>query len=155
MKFRFYQLYYLAAAVLLIITMYNVVVEMVEPNGAVFSLGNFSLVKPDGTTSCSVVALGVVLIAATLVDAFALFVASFSNFELQKRSSILAMLLLAGYYILLLLFLLLLLDTAVADLKAAFMFPLTALILNMLGFLSARRTEAKILARASGFRLRD
>ena len=65
------------------------------------------------------------------------------------------MLLLAGYYILLVISVALMLDAAVADLRTAIMFPLTAIILNMMGFFAARRTEAQILAKASGFRLRD
>jgi hypothetical protein len=155
MKYRFYQLYYLLSAVLLIVAMCKPVLNVMEPYGAIYALGNFTMLNPDGTTTAAVAALGVVLIVATLVNLFALFVSFFSNFELQKRASILSMLLLAGYYILLLLFLLLMLDTAVAELKAAVMIPLTVLILDMMGFLSARRTEAQILAKASGFRLRD
>ena len=155
MKIRRYQLYYLLSIVLLITAMFKEVVRIIEPNGAAYMLGNFSMTKPDGTSSYAVVALGIVLVAAVLVNLFSLFVSLFNNFELQKRSSILSMLLLAGYYILLVISVALMLDAAVADLRTAIMFPLTAIILNMMGFFAARRTEAQILAKASGFRLRD
>lgn len=159
MKFRFYQLYFVLAAVLLIAAMCGSLLYVIASNGATYTLGNFSLISPDGAASYSVVALGVVLVVATLVNLFGLFVSLFSNFELQKRSSILSVLLLTGYYILLLIYILLIInsDETVATLsfEAAIMFPFTAIVLNVLAFLSARRTEAKILAKASGFRLRD
>lgn len=159
MKFRFYQLYYLLAAVLLVVTMCGSLLHVLAPSGATYTLENFSLLKPDGSASYSVVALGVVLIVAAVVNAFGLFVSLFSNFELQKRSSILSVLLLTGYYILLFIYVLLIINSGdsvtTVSLEAALMFPFTAIVLNVLSFLSARRTEAKILAKASGFRLRD
>lgn len=159
MKFRFYQLYYILAAVLLVVTMCNSLLHVLAPSGATYTIGNFSLLKPDSTDSYSVVALGVVLVVAVAVNAFGLFVSLFSNFELQKRSSILSVLLLAGYYILLLVYVLLVINSdeelTTVSLEAAVMYPFTAIVLNVLSFLSARRTEAKILAKASGFRLRD
>lgn len=159
MKFRLYQLYFVLAVVLLIATMCSSLLYVIAANGATYTLGNFSLISPDGAASYSVVALGVVLVVATLVNVFGLFVSLFSNFELQKRSSILSVLLLAGYYILLLVYVLLIINSdetaTTLSLEAALMFPFTAIVLNVLAFLSARRTEAKILAKASGFRLRD
>lgn len=159
MKFRFYQLYYVLAAVLLVATMCKTLLCVLALNGATYTLGNFSLVAPDGTASYSVVALGVVLVVATLVNAFGLFVSLFSNFELQKRSSILSVLLLTGYYILLFIYVLLIINSdeelTTVSLEAAVMFPFTAMVLGVLSFLSARRTEAKILAKATGFRLRE
>jgi len=160
MKFRFYQLYYLLSAVLLVVTMCGTLLHMIAmDSGATYTLGSFSLIKPDGTATYSVVALGVVLIVATLVNAFGLFVSLFSNFELQKRASILSVLLLTGFYILLAVYALLVInsDEAVTtiSLEAEIMFPFTAIVLGVLSFLSARRTEAKILAKATGFRLRD
>lgn len=160
MKFRFYQIYYVLAAVLLIVTMCSSLLHIIAmPAGATYTLGNFSLLRPDGTETYSVVALGVVLIVAAVVNAFGLFVSLFSNFELQKRSSILSVLLLTGYYILLAVYVLLVLNsdetTTTLSLEAAIMFPFTAIVLDVLSFFSARRTEAKILAKASGFRLRD
>ncbi len=160
MKFRFYQLYYLLAAVSLIVAMCGVAGRCIADNGAVYTINNFSLLTPDGTTSYSVVALGVVLVVAVLVDAFGLFVSLFNNFELQKRSSILSMLLLTGYYILyaLYVFLIIYSDETLLTLNLddiAIFLPFVALIFNFMAFSSARRTEAQILAKASGFRLRD
>lgn len=159
MKFRLYQSYYLLAAVLLIAAMCGSVLRVLAENGATYIINNFSLVKPDSAISYSVVALGVVLVVAVAVNVFGLFVSLFSNFELQKRSSILSMLLLTGYYILLFLYTLLLINSdeslVTISLETAIMFPFTAIVLNLLSFFSARRTEAKILAKATGFRLRD
>ncbi len=154
MKFRFYQLYYIAAAVLSVVAMCKNVLSAIMSDNATYVVSNFAITKPDGSVSRSVVALGVVLVAVALVNAFGLLVSLFSNFELQKRTSILSMLLLTGYYILLLLFVLLL-SPDILSLHTAVMLPLTALILDMMAFFAARRTEAKILAKASGFRLRD
>lgn len=155
MKFRFYQLYFLLSAVLLVVAMCGNVAEIIEPSGATYDVGNFAISKPDGVRSYAVVALGVVLVAATLVNAFGLLVSLFNNFELQKRTSILSMLLITGYYVLLLLFILLLLNDASLAVKMEIMFPFISLVLGVLSFLSARRTEAAILAKATGFRLRD
>ena len=71
MKFRFYQLYFVLAAVLLVAAMCNSLLYALAPNGATYTVGNFSLTCPDGSTSYSVVALGVVLIVAAVVNAFA------------------------------------------------------------------------------------
>lgn len=160
MKFRFYQLYYLAAVVLLIVAMCGSVLSVVAPSGATYIINNFSLLKPDATVSYSVVALGVVLVVATAVNLFGLLVSLFSNFELQKRTSILSMLLITGYYILLAVYVLIVInsDEALTTLNldsGGVLYPFTALVLNFMAFLAARRTEAQILAKASGFRLRD
>lgn len=159
MKFRIYQLYFIAVVVLLIVTMCNRLGYILSSNGDIYSIYNFSLLKPDSTVSNSVVALGVVLIVATVANLFGLFVSLFNNFELQKRTSILSMLLIAGYYILYSLYVFAIIysdETLVTfGLDAASLFPFTALVLNFLTFLAARRTEANILAKASGFRLRD
>lgn len=79
----------------------------------------------------------------------------FSNFALQKRSAILSMLLLAGYYILLLVYLLLLVEGASVLMLPAMFLPLAALLSNAAAFTLVRKQEAKIIAKALGFRLRD
>ena len=155
MKFRFYQLFYALSIALLVFAMFCDVVRLEEPSGASYMLGNFSLQLPDGSSTAVVAALGVILIVAALVNLFGLFVSLFSNFELQKRSAILSMLLLVGYYILLVVYVLIMIDTAIADLRDGVILPLAVVILNAMTFLSVRRTEAKILAKATGFRLRD
>ena len=155
MKFRPYQLLFVLSLVLLIAAMVMPVVNMIEPNGATAIVDNFAYTSANGVVSHSVVALGVVLIMTALVNLFALLVSMFSNFALQKRSAILSMLLLAGYYILLLVYLLVLTaDAAVAMLPAMFL-PLIALASNAVAFTLVRKQEAKIIAKALGFRLRD
>ena len=155
MKFRPYQLLFVLSLALLIAAMVMPVVNMIEPNGATAIVDNFAYTSANGVVSHSVVALGVVLIITALVNLFALLVSMFSNFALQKRSAILSMLLLAGYYILLLVYLLVLTaDAAVAMLPAMFL-PLIALASNAVAFTLVRKQEAKIIAKALGFRLRD
>lgn len=155
MKFRSYQLFFVAAVALLIAALCMPVMLFIEPSGATFSLGNFSMQLPDGDSSYVACSLGVVLVVALLVNLFALLVSLFQNFELQKRTSILAMLLSAGYYILLLVFSFLLNEGAEPYVQIATLLPFIALVLDLLAFLSIRRAEANILARATGFRLRD
>lgn len=155
MKFRIYQLFYIVAIALLIASLFMPLTQFVEPNGATLLLENFSIQQPDGTESYVVCALGVVLIFSVLVNLFALLLSFFQNFELQKRVAILNVLLLTGYYLLLLIFSLLLVEGTGIVVQMAILFPLIALILNVMSFLATRKTEAKILASASGFRLRD
>lgn len=155
MKFRSYQLFFVAAVALLIAALCMPVMLFIEPSGATFGLSNFSMQLPNGDSTYVACSLGVVLIVALLVNLFALLVSLFQNFELQKRTSILAMLLSAGYYILLLVFSLLLNEGAEPYVQIATLLPFIALVLDMLAFLAIRRAEANILARATGFRLRD
>lgn len=155
MKFRSYQLLFVASIALLIIALIKPIINIVEPTGVTAVMDNFSYMLADGTISRAVVALGVVLIAAVAVNAFAVFVSLFSNFALQKRSSILSMLLIAGYYILLLIYLLILADDAAVEMLWPMFLPLIALAFNAITFVLVRRQEAKIIAKALGFRLRD
>lgn len=156
MKFRSYQIFYVLSAVLLTAALCVApVMQLIEPNGATYLLENFRLVQPDATVSYVVCALGVVLSFGILTNLFGLFVSLFSNFELQKRTAILSMLLMAGYYILLLLCVLILMEDSSLVPNVTILFPFIALILNALSFMAARRTEAKILAKVSGFRLRN
>lgn len=155
MKFRSYQLLFVASIALLIIALIKPIINIVEPTGVTAVMDNFSYMLADGTISRAVVALGVVLIAAVAVNAFAVFVSLFSNFALQKRSSILSMLLIAGYYILLLIYLLILTDDAAVEMLWPMFLPLIALAFNAITFVLVRRQEAKIIAKALGFRLRD
>ena len=140
---------------LLIIALIKPIINIVEPNGMTSIMGNFGLVVADGSVSRAVVALGVVLIAAVAVNAFALLVSLYSNFALQKRSTILSMLLVAGYYVLLLVYLLILTDGAAVAMSWPMFMPLLALAMGAIAFALVRRQEAKIIAKALGFRLRD
>ena len=118
-------------------------------------MSNFKLLAADGQVSRAVIALGALLVFAVVVNAFALMVSMFSNFELQKRTTILSLLVLAGYYILLLIYSFLLLADASLEVDLPILFPFFGIILNSVSFNLIRREEAKIIARATGFRLRD
>ena len=155
MKFRFYQLLSVASAVLLVLAMFGRVMSFTEADGSKMLVDNFKLLSPGGEVSRSVMALGVLLIFAAAVNLFTLLVSLFSNFELQKRSVILSMLVLAGYYVLLLICSLLLVSGASIVVDLPILYPFFALILNAVSFNLIRRQEAKIIARAAGFRLRD
>ena len=155
MKFRFYQLLSVASAVLLVLAMFGRVMSFTEADGSKMLVDNFKLHSPGGEVSRSVMALGVLLIFAAAVNLFTLLVSLFSNFELQKRSVILSMLVLAGYYVLLLICSLLLVSGASIVVDLPILYPFFALILNAVSFNLIRRQEAKIIARAAGFRLRD
>ena len=81
MKFRVYQLFYVAALALLIASLFMPVTQYIEPNGATSVVSNFSILQPDGSCSYTVCALGVVLIFTALVNVFALLISFFQNFE--------------------------------------------------------------------------
>lgn len=155
MKFRFYQLMYVAALVLTILAMLDPVASFSESNGAVAVMSNFKYVAADGDVSRSVIALGILLVFTALVNLAGLVLALYNNFELQKRVTILSMLLFAGYYILFLVYTLILSSDASMDIKVPMLYPFMGLTLNLFAFLLLRRCEAKIVARALGFRLRD
>ncbi len=154
MKFRTYQIFYLLSAVLAVAALCSTMLQIIEPSGATNELTNFCYKAADGNVSNSPVALGVVLIVTALVNLFGFVVSGFQNFELQKRVSILGILLCVGYYLLLGIYAWILAEDSFI-LSLQLLFPLFMLIFNALAFFASRRTEAAILARASGFRLRD
>ncbi len=155
MKFRLYQLLYVAVIALLVWAMVEPIVKFTEADGSLTVMSNFKLLAADGQVSRSVIAHGALLVFAVVVNAFALMVSMFSNFELQKRTTILSLLVLAGYYILLLIYSFLLLADASLEVDLPILFPFFGIILNSVSFNLIRREEAKIIARATGFRLRD
>lgn len=155
MKFRLYQILHIAAIALLVMALIGNVAFFIGADGSTSVLDNFKYAMPDGSSSSSVVALGVVLIVAAVVNAFALLVSLFSNFALLKRCLILSMLVLAGYYILLLAYSFILVDESAVDMCKGMFFPLAALAANALAFVMTRREEARIVAKVLGFRLRD
>ncbi len=140
---------------ILIWAMAEPIIKFTECNGALTVMSNFKLLAADGQVSRSVIALGALLLFAVVVNLFALVVSLFSNFELQKRTTILSMLILAGYYVLLLIYSFILLDDASLEVDLPVLFPFFGIILNSIAFNLIRREEARIIARASGFRLRD
>lgn len=155
MKFRLYQLLYVAVIALLVWAMVEPIIKFTEADGSLTVMSNFKLLADDGQVSRSVIALGALLVFAVVVNAFALMVSMFSNFELQKRTTILSLLILAGYYILLLIYSFIMLTDASLEVDLPILFPFFGIILNSVSFNLIRREEAKIIARATGFRLRD
>ena len=146
---------YVASLVLTVLALLAPVVGFTEPDGAVAQMTNFKYTASDGEVSRSVIALGILLIFTAVVNLFGLLVSLFSNFELQKRVTILTMLLFAGYYILFFVYTLLLSSGASMAIEVPMLYPFMSLTLNLIAFLLLRRCEAKIIAKALGFRLRD
>ena len=124
MKFRFYQLMYVASLVLTVLALLAPVVSFSEPDGAVAEMTNFKYVASNGEVSWTVIALGIVLIFTAVVNLFFVYT-----------------LVLSG-------------DTSMA-IGVPMLYPFIALTLNLIAFLLLRRCEAKIIAKALGFRLRD
>ena len=156
MKFRFYQLLLLASLVFTILAMLDPVVSFTESNGALSEMTNFKYTEfATGKVSRSVIALGILLIFTVIINVLGLFLSLYNNFEMLKRVTILTMLLHAGYYVLFLIYTFVLTDGASMDAKSPMLYPFVALTLNLLAFLLIRRCEAKIIAKALGFRFRD
>ena len=162
MKFYIHHLYLLLAIVALIVCMCAPsLLTFIYQDGALVSMGNFALHnlsagEVEMTSSAAPCALGILLIVSALVSAFTMFVCLFRNFALQKRCTVFNCCLMAGYYLVLLVFVLILRgNTTSVALGWQLCLPLVALILMVMSFSSIRNTEAKMLARANNFRLRD
>ena len=157
MKFRIYQLFFVATIALLVLALTETLMTFTntEGCGTVYTMSNFSLTVENEVYSRSVVALGVVLVFAAVVNLFATLVSLYSNFELLKRTTILSMLLLTGYYVLMLIYAFVLSEDSSIDAHLPMLYPFFAMTLNLFSYLFIRKQEAKIVARALGFRLRD
>ena len=155
MKFRFYQLLYIAAIAMMVIALIKPIAKFYEPDGVTALMDNFEYCVDGAAAGISVVSLAVVLMVAIAVNAFTVFVSLFSNFGLQKRCSVFSILLLAGYYVILLIYSFILIEGAAITMLKAMYLPLLALAANAVAFVLVRKQEAKIIARAMGFRLRD
>ena len=129
--------------------------QLVSAEGASAELTNFRLNFIEGDSSSAMWALGVIMIMALGVGVFELLLSGFRNFVLQKRLLVFMMLLSAGYYIILVVYVLLLKGDASFGPRPAAAFPLVCLILEYMSIHGIAKAEAKIIARASGFRLRD
>lgn len=156
MKFRAYQLFFVTSIALLIASMaMSPVAKFIDAAGDVSTMSNFSLTLADGTSTAITCALGILLIVATLVNVFGAFLSLFSNFNLQKRTIVTSMLTMVGYYLLAAAMIFIYKEGTSVELKLPLVFPLVVLILNWMTLAAAQRTEAKILSRSAGFRLRD
>ena len=129
--------------------------QLVSAEGASAELTNFRLNFIEGDSSSAMWALGVIMIMALGVGVFELLLSGFRNFVLQKRLLVFMMLLSAGYYIILVVYVLLLKGDASFGPRPAAAFPLVCLILEYMSIHGIAKAEARIIARASGFRLRD
>ena len=142
----------LLAIVGLIVCMCNPLITFFYTDEPTLEMTNFVFRRwAEGTTSAAPCALGILLIVSALVSAFTMFVSLFQNFALQKRCAIFNCCLLAGYYLVFILRG----GTASVALSWQMCLPLVALIFTTMSFASIRGTEAKMLARANNFRLRD
>lgn len=146
---------YVASLVLTVLALFAPVVGFTEPDGAVAEMTNFKYTAADGEVSRSVIALGILLVFTAVVNLLGLIVSLFNNFELQKRITILTMLLFAGYYLLFFVYTLILSGDTSMAIEVPMLYPFMSLTLNLFAFLLLRRCEAKIIAKALGFRLRD
>lgn len=162
MKFHIHHFYLLLSVAALVVCLCtSSLVTFSYQDMSSVSMNNFgihSVLMPQNehVTSTASCALGILLIVSALTCAFNFFVSLFQNFSLQKRCSIFNCCLLTGYYIVLLFFVLILRDdTHLANISWQICLPLIALILSAMSFYSIRMTEARLLARANNFRLRE
>ena len=128
---------------------------LVNAEGASAELTNFRLNFIEGDSSGALWALGAILIVALLVGVFELLLSGFRNFVLQKRLLVFMMLLTVSYYIIFVIYVLMLKGDASFGPRPAAAFPLICLILEYMSISGVSKAEAQIIARASGFRLRD
>ena len=157
MKFYIHHIYQVLSMVALIVCMCCPLITFFYQDSPAVEMTNFVLRRyAEGTASAGSSALGILLIVSVVTSVFTMFVSLFQNFSLQKRSAIFNCCLLAGYYIVLLAFVLILRgETILVDMDWQAGLPLVSLILSAMSFYSIRMTEAKLLARANNFRLRD
>ena len=157
MKIEFYlhQVWLAFICVLMFAGLLLPIGQLVGADGSSAMLTNFRLNFIDGDSSGALWALGTVMIITLAVGVFELLLSGFRNFVLQKRLLVFMMLLTAGYYILFVVYVLLLKGDASFGPRPAAVFPLICLILEYMSIHGVAKAEASIIAKASGFRLRD
>lgn len=157
MKIEFYlhQVWLALICVLMFAGLLLPIGELVNAEGASAQLTNFRLNFVEGDSSGALWALGAIMIVILAVGVFELLLSGFRNFVLQKRLLVFMMLLTVGYYILFVIYVLVLKGDASFGPKVAASFPLVSLILEYMSIHGVSKAEAAIIARASGFRLRD
>ncbi|MCQ2068525.1 MAG: DUF4293 family protein [Bacteroidaceae bacterium] len=157
MKIEFYlhQVWLALICVLMFAGLLLPIGQFVNAEGASAELTNFRLNFIEGDSSGALWALGTIMIVTLAVGVFELLLSGFRNFVLQKRLLVFMMLLTAGYYILFVIYVLLLKGDASFGPRPAAAFPLISLVLEYMSISGVSKAEAAIIARASGFRLRD
>ena len=157
MKIEFYlhQIWLALICVLMFAGLLLPIGQLVSAEGASAELTNFRLNFIEGDSSGALWALGTIMIITLAVGVFELLLSGFRNFVLQKRLLVFMMLLTVGYYIIFVAYVLLLKGDASFGPRPAAAFPLVSLILEYMSIHGVAKAEATIIARASGFRLRD
>ena len=157
MKIEFYlhQVWLALICILMFAGLLLPIGQLVNAEGASAELTNFRLNFIEGDSSSAMWALGVIMIGVLAVGVFELLLSGFRNFVLQKRLLVFMMLLTVGYYIIFVIYVLLLKGNASFGPRPAAAFPLICLVLEYMSIHGVSKAEAAIIARASGFRLRD
>lgn len=157
MKIEFYlhQVWLALICVLMFAGLLLPIGQLVNADGASAELTNFRLNFVEGDSKGALWALGVIMIVILAVGVFELLLSGFRNFVLQKRLLVFMMLLTVGYYILFVIYVLVIKGDASFGLEVASAFPLISMILEYMTIHGVSKAEAAIIARASGFRLRD
>ena len=157
MKIEFYlhQVWLALICILMFAGLLLPIGELVNADGASAELTNFRLNFVEGDSSGAMWGLGALMIITLAVGVFELLLSGFRNFVLQKRLLVFMMLLTVGYYILFVIYVLLLKGDASFGPKIAASFPLISLVLEYMSIHGITKAEAAIIAKASGFRLRD
>ena len=157
MKIEFYlhQVWLALICVLMFAGLLLPIGQLVSAEGASGLLTNFRLNYVEGGSSGAMWALGTIMIITLAVGVFELLLSGFRNFVLQKRLLVFMMLLTVGYYIIFVVYVLLLKGDASFGPRPAAAFPLVSLVLEYMSLHGVAKAEAAIIARASGFRLRD
>ena len=157
MKIEFYlhQVWLALICILMFAGLLLPIGQLVDAQGAWAELTNFRLNFAEGDSSGALWALGTIMIVTLLVGVFELLLSGFRNFVLQKRLLVFMMLLTVGYYIIFVIYVLILKGDAKFGPCPAAAFPLICLVLEYMSIHGVSKAEAAIIARASGFRLRD
>ena len=157
MKIEFYlhQVWLALICVLMFAGLLLPVGELVNADGASASLTNFRLNFIEGDSCGAMWGMGAIMIVILAVGVFELLLSGFRNFILQKRLLVFMMLLTVGYYILFAVYVLLLKGESAFGPRIGAALPLISLVLEYMAINGVSKAEAAIIARASGFRLRD
>ena len=157
MKIEFYlhQVWLALICVLMFAGLLLPIGQLSNVEGASAELTNFRLNFIEGDSSGAMWALGAIMIVILAVGVFELLLSGFRNFVLQKRLLVFMMLFTAGYYIIFVVYVLLMKGDASFGPRIAAAFPLVSLVLEYMTIHGVAKAEAAIIAKASGFRLRD
>ncbi len=156
------RLYLLLSAVLMAIVSQSTLATFIAgQDGFCYKLTCWRLlsVATDETVSGAPWALMVLAVIIVLASLFALFLAFYQNYALQKRTTIFNTLLVVGFLLVYggyFIYYQSMLDAISSELTSwAVAVPVVVLILQLMSFFAIRKKEAKVLSEATTFRLRD